>query len=961
MKALSTIVVLVCCYSIHVAQISDIYRLDEPGLFKAGYELNFDSQGFLWVGTNKGLFKYEDYQSFKNMHPDTLYPKVVYSSIIDSLDRLWFIDLNDKINVCEDEKIKLFEPFRNHNVITHTLDQVNQILTIYSNRGIYNYHLLTNLIDTVAQFKSNLNSKIVPQGLHYADKIVYQINDFEDIEILPGYKIDSTLQNICNQQLPNFCELINISRLRIINVLHNSPYLFIIEDKENEFFIFNKATGELRLNKEISRIAKNTRIKSIQYKSNTIYIINTYGGSYLFDALTNDLKFIAESSGLTCANIQYYQNAIWISTSSNGVYSTKTNGIKFLDPFVSNNFTIDKGNDLLYVAENGSIKIFKGLELIDEIKVSQSQHIYNLTNLEGQILIHLSNQSVYRLEQKNLHLLKTKAKGHYTIKHKNKIFSAGYVGLSLQKNHSTINSYLLNNNKNSITIVNKRYRKFISNDDSDYIYLGGKFGLDKYNSLTNEMSELLSEISIKNLTQDSQDRIWVGTYGHGLWKIENDSITQIIDKNNYLYKKSANALLIDGTQLWVGTEKGLVNMNMENYESTKITKADGLLYDDVIGLAKTDSILYIFTSQGMFYQNINDVVENNFIPTCFLSNVKINQEDTMFQTHYNLTNNQNDISINFYSNDIHSYGENVLKYRLANKDTSWSVSNKNINTIHYQNLKHGTYKFEAFSSLPNEKQKSNIVSVSFKIDRPLYEKWWFRSTLILLIAFLIISFALFVLKRTNKILKLKNDLQLEKMKSLIQQMNPHFIYNTLNAIQYFIFKEKKIEATKYLANFSDLMRKNFQYSNCEFISLEKEIEHLKNYLKMEEVRFEDEVDIDLIIDDTLNARDLSIPPFFIQPFVENAFLYGLDQANSKGVIRIQFFGTKDFFKVSIEDEGRGMKASDETKKYSSIDNVKKRIELLNKLSDKNISLTISNLFPKHTKFKGNRIELKFPI
>ena len=100
------------------AQIDEIYRLDEPGLFSDGYELCFDSKGFLWLATDKGLFKYKDHKSFENIHPDTLYPKVVYSLIIDSLDRKWFIDLNQKINICEEEDIKLFEPFADHYVST---------------------------------------------------------------------------------------------------------------------------------------------------------------------------------------------------------------------------------------------------------------------------------------------------------------------------------------------------------------------------------------------------------------------------------------------------------------------------------------------------------------------------------------------------------------------------------------------------------------------------------------------------------------------------------------------------------------------------------------------------------------------------------------------------------------------------------------------------------------------------
>jgi len=131
-KSQLLLAIIFCSYTISLAQIHDIYRLDEPGLFSNGYELCFDSKGFMWLGTNRGLFKYEDHKSFKNIHPDTLYPKVVYSLLIDSLDRKWFIDLNQKINICEEEAIQLFQPFADHYVSTYSLDQEDQILTIFT-------------------------------------------------------------------------------------------------------------------------------------------------------------------------------------------------------------------------------------------------------------------------------------------------------------------------------------------------------------------------------------------------------------------------------------------------------------------------------------------------------------------------------------------------------------------------------------------------------------------------------------------------------------------------------------------------------------------------------------------------------------------------------------------------------------------------------------------------------------
>ena len=114
-------------------------------------------------------------------------------------------------------------------------------------------------------------------------------------------------------------------------------------------------------------------------------------------------------------------------------------------------------------------------------------------------------------------------------------------------------------------------------------------------------------------------------------------------------------------------------------------------------------------------------------------------------------------------------------------------------------------------------------------------------------------------------------------------MNPHFMYNALNAIQNYITSNKLTDAAKYLAKFAKLMRQSLDYSDMEIISLEKEIEFLENYLLInQKLRFEDNIRYIIKVDDEIEEDIMGIPTMIIQPYIENAVWHGLRYKTEKG-------------------------------------------------------------------------------
>jgi LytS/YehU family sensor histidine kinase len=163
--------------------------------------------------------------------------------------------------------------------------------------------------------------------------------------------------------------------------------------------------------------------------------------------------------------------------------------------------------------------------------------------------------------------------------------------------------------------------------------------------------------------------------------------------------------------------------------------------------------------------------------------------------------------------------------------------------------------------------------------------------------------------------KTKSELQQQatdlQMRALRSQMNPHFIFNSLNSINRFIIQNNKEEASEYLTKFSMLIRLILQNSSESLITLESEIESLQLYLELEALRFDYHFEFHLNVDRDLDTSLLKVPPLIIQPFVENAIWHGLMHKEERGVLQIDLFQEEDQLCCKIADNGIGRKRAGE--------------------------------------------------
>ncbi|WP_409417684.1 histidine kinase [Flavobacterium sp. PS2] len=230
------------------------------------------------------------------------------------------------------------------------------------------------------------------------------------------------------------------------------------------------------------------------------------------------------------------------------------------------------------------------------------------------------------------------------------------------------------------------------------------------------------------------------------------------------------------------------------------------------------------------------------------------------------------------------------------------------------------------------------------------------SILLLLLLFLFIVKALYSIKTKNKEIALQ---------SLRREMNPHFIFNSLNSVNQFISENKELEANKYLTSYSNLMRNMMENSNKDFITLDKEIEQLKKYLDLEHLRFQDKFDFKISVSEALDAETVLVPNMIIQPHLENAIWHGLRYLDKKGFLNLNFDFVTEKVVVTIEDNGIGLTKSRELKTSNQkahesrgLSNTKERIGLLNELYKKNISFEI---IEKEMPETGTIVRIVFPL
>jgi tetratricopeptide (TPR) repeat protein len=253
-----------------------------------------------------------------------------------------------------------------------------------------------------------------------------------------------------------------------------------------------------------------------------------------------------------------------------------------------------------------------------------------------------------------------------------------------------------------------------------------------------------------------------------------------------------------------------------------------------------------------------------------------------------------------------------------------------------------------------------------EIDTLAYENQKTENLVITLVLVLVVLLLVaFFVYRVNK-LKVANKQSELEQKLLRSQMNPHFIFNAISSIQNFVQKNKPTEASLYLANFAKLMRHILLNSREEFIALEDEINTLENYLKLQQLRYNNQFNFEINVSEDIDSEEIGLPPMLLQPFVENSIKHGIaKKAEGYGSIAINFHSNSGSLIAELTDNGIGRQKADERseKKHISLATkiTRERLNHLGRAFRKKASIEIVDLIDDKEGAKGTKVIIKLPL
>ena len=302
----------------------------------------------------------------------------------------------------------------------------------------------------------------------------------------------------------------------------------------------------------------------------------------------------------------------------------------------------------------------------------------------------------------------------------------------------------------------------------------------------------------------------------------------------------------------------------------------------------------------------------------------------------NLSGETNKLKLSYNENnvliDINSmiYKKDAIEYVLYKDDKEireWGGNEFNNHYILLKNLEPGEYRIP----IRFKRQRNSISEVHFSISSVWYKTVAFKTAVVTFLV-LAVLFLIFLLKYRNQKqavihLNKKAEQSAEELKSIHALLNPHFTFNALNSIQALVNKGNAEAASKYLSSFGELLRESLKESKTDHIPITKELENLKIYISLEQLRFS--FTYNLSVDSNMDLFSLTIPPFLLQPFVENAIKHGVSKMNGYGELNLNIRKSENAMLITIADNGPGFNA-DSLKEGFGLSLSRKRIELLNR-------------------------------
>lgn len=482
----------------------------------------------------------------------------------------------------------------------------------------------------------------------------------------------------------------------------------------------------------------------------------------------------------------------------------------------------------------------------------------------------------------------------------------------------------------------------------------------------------------EDICEGTNGDLWIATLGTGVCRYNPVTGEKIFyTTSTGLSNNTTYSILRDPEgNMWVSTNKGLSVINPVtglirsfgendgqpirefNSDASLITGEGKFLFGGVGGAVEFDPLEVLHgTNEKPIQKIIIKELDVSGLRRSF--DKPVYKKDTVY-----LDKGDDNFHLSFVVPEYRNPSIIRYRYRLGGEEANWYYTGHSDRNVNFSNLTPGWYTLD-IEATDLSGSWSNRKTITIRIKPYFYQTTLFRVTLPLVLLLFFFMLAWNIIRQLNQRERQKRDML--RQQALRAQMNPHFIFNALNSINYFISNNDRLSANRYIADFSKHIRTVLNNMNEDFVRLSVEIDALEDYLKIEHLRFGDKFDYNILIDQDVRTESLRISPGLVQPFVENAIWHGvMGLTGRKGIIRIRFLSKGSGIACVVEDDGVGrarseaMKDKTLPKKSRGISLASERLKIINNILLTDCRITISDLYPERTE-TGTRVEIDLPI
>lgn len=863
------------------------------------YSVYRDRKGFMWIGTDKGIARYngirfEVFTTFGGV-PDN---EVLFFQE-DPYGRLWLGTYSGQLCYYKDDTfhtaantpfLRTVQPAKAFTKNIYI--QADSSLNFEYSEGLYFVNIKNTYCKTFSlaqQYRAPMPYSILMRSYKKSANEYVLVSNRETITIDSN---SNTLTYDSTKYIPSSS-----------SYSENQNQLYLIDSKITLFSGKNKISWPNKY-----------EVRAVYYDRKDVYLVTKDGRLFINDDHV-------PVNGMVSSVTQDQKGNYWISTVGSGIYILDKNfrSSKVYKNAFSNTVKICKmlGDSILfygtahnlYSFKHGSINTVADYSSLLGLEAGKLNHsIFSID--DKSTLFTFCNYLIHIIpyagcyKKRSVKLLFDRIENGKTIAH---VGGRLYV-----TTHNRIiyieDSFLTSNRKIQYKeIINDKERIFYTKErlaDSSFWFstISGIYKIDRAGN-----QKRISTIALKCFEFIGEKLVGY-THSNDLLVLDNLNgrvTSDSVRSENCIWNK---LYVLDKDRIIIGTNNLYRLVTLFPAGANKIDSISTIesefapLYADAISADKTN--LYFFKDSAITVLNIRDLLLPAPPPRLFWGHVSTAKNNFLVTDIIGVPFNESgSIKISF---SVLSLGSRTIRCEYSvsrNGEDHWEETTVGeINLIHPD---YGNYTIKVRAQ-NRSGQPGQPISFLLEIQRPFWATAWFITSGICL--GIIVVFLTVVITRRLVLVKAKKKhqhIELE-LRSVYAQLNPHFIFNSLNAAMYLVQAKRFNEAYQHIYKFSNLLRSYIKSSRNRFITLDEEIKNLRNYIDLQLERFNNKFSYDIFIDDEVDTGT-SIPSLLIQPLVENAITHGLRNKKNKGYLKISFIARDngDILECIIDDDGVG--------------------------------------------------------